>query len=109
MDNSLNTIDRLVEFGMSLAVAQQMINTMNHCIAGMAVPGISSQPIAIPKTDYYIVKDGQQAGPYKESDLERLVKTRDILAETLVWRAGLTGWIQAKNISEIGKLLLLNG
>lgn len=109
MENSLNTIDSLVDFGMSVAVAQQMINTMNHCIANMAVPGVSSRPITILLPNYYIVKDGQQAGPYTESDLERLIKSGDILAETLVWHAGLTGWTQAKNISEIGKILLLNG
>ena len=106
MDNSFSTIDRLVEFGMSMAVAQQMINTMNHCIGNMAVPGVSAQPATIAKPDYYIVKDGQQAGPYKESDLECLADNGTVSAETLVWRAGLTGWTAARNIGEIGKLLL---
>ena len=38
-DNSFNSIDRLVEFGLGVAVANQMIATMNACIGGMRVPG----------------------------------------------------------------------
>ena len=37
--NSFSTIDHLVEFGMGIAIAQQMVNTMNHCIGNMQVPG----------------------------------------------------------------------
>lgn len=29
-DNSFSSIDRLMEFGMSMGIAQQMINTMNQ-------------------------------------------------------------------------------
>ena len=37
--NSFSTIDHLVEFGMGMAIAQQMVSTMNHCIGNMQIPG----------------------------------------------------------------------
>ena len=37
--NSFFSIDRLVEFGMSLAVAQQMTQMMNQTMQSMYVPG----------------------------------------------------------------------
>ena len=30
--NDFSSIDRLIEFGLSIAVAQQMMNTVNTCI-----------------------------------------------------------------------------
>lgn len=41
-DNSFNSIDRLLEFGMSMAVANQMINTMNYAMSNMNIAGQSS-------------------------------------------------------------------
>jgi hypothetical protein len=38
-DNSFFSINRLVEFGMGIAVAQQMVNTMNSAMTNMHVPG----------------------------------------------------------------------
>ena len=37
--NSFSTIDHLVEFGMGMAIAQQMVSTMNHCIGNMQIAG----------------------------------------------------------------------
>ena len=33
------SINNLVEFGMGMAIAQQMVQTMNHTIGNMNVPG----------------------------------------------------------------------
>ncbi len=38
-DNLSNPINRLVEFGMSIAMAQQMVNVMNKANEGVKVPG----------------------------------------------------------------------
>ena len=38
-NNSFFSIDRLVEFGMGMAVAQQMVKTMNESMTSMHVPG----------------------------------------------------------------------
>ena len=38
-DDSFFSINRLVEFGMGMAVAQKMVNTMNKTMISMHVPG----------------------------------------------------------------------
>ena len=35
--NDFSSIDRLIEFGLSIAVAQQMMNTVNTCIHQMTI------------------------------------------------------------------------
>ena len=42
MDNNFNSIERLMEFGMGMAVAQQMVNTMNYAMTNMNVPGVGT-------------------------------------------------------------------
>lgn len=108
MDNSFNSIDRLVEFGMSIAVAQQMIHTMNHCISNMMVPGASTVQHSATKHEYYLVINNNLAGPYQLEDLNGLVSNGQLKNDTLVWHTGLTGWTFARNVSEINKILTLN-
>ena len=38
-DSNFFSMDRLVEFGMGLTVAQQMIKTMNESMTTMHIPG----------------------------------------------------------------------
>ena len=46
---------------------------------------------------YYMVINGQQAGPYEESELSEQGLTRS----TLVWREGLSLWTPAGEVSEL--------
>ena len=49
-DNNFFSIDRLVEFGMGMAMAQQMVGMMNQTIKQMYVPGsIQSMPSSQPQ------------------------------------------------------------
>ena len=38
-DNSFFSIDRLVEFGLGLSVARQMVDVMNNTIQNAVIPG----------------------------------------------------------------------
>lgn len=42
--------------------------------------------------NWFYAKDGQQAGPVDDAELDRLVTTGDIVSSTLVWHSGLTNW-----------------
>ena len=39
MENNLNYIERLLEFGLEISIAQQMINSMNQTMSNMNIPG----------------------------------------------------------------------
>ncbi len=109
MENNFNSIDRLVEFGMGIAVAQQMVNTMNYAMSGMNVPGVgTTSSITLQQQGFYAAIDGEQAGPLSEQELDSLVKNGKLTPDTLVWHRGMSGWTFARKVSEICKLFLLN-
>ena len=118
MATDFSSLDKLVEFGLGVGIATQMMNTMNHAIAQTAVPGVglnpgvcrapdvAQAPQAGPK-EYYIVKDERLAGPLSEHEAEELVKKGVITGKTFCWFTGLDAWKLAEDIPEINKLLLL--
>ena len=109
MYNSFDSIDRLMEIGLSMAVATQMVNTMNSIMNNISYAGQNSSLNTIPpQEEYYIVFDGKMCGPMYEQDLVTLVKNGSLTKDTLCWTTHLTGWIYAKDIPQILKLILLN-
>lgn len=106
MNNDFSSIERLMEFGMSLAVAQQMVETMNHAIGNMAVPGAGA-PIA-QQREYFVAVDGAQAGPLSEAELSQLIAAGRVNKDTLIWYRGLTAWKRVYDVPEALKLVLLS-
>lgn len=106
MNNDFSSVDRLMEFGMSMAVAQQMVATMNHAIGNMAVPGAGA-PMP-QQRNYFVVVDGAQAGPIGDDELKQLIDARRVTAETLMWYQGLTSWKMVKDVPEANRWILLS-
>jgi hypothetical protein len=48
-------------------------------------------------TLWYYHKEGRGFGPVEEADIRGLLKNREIAADTLVWRDGLSDWTQAQS------------
>lgn len=120
MATDFSSLDKLVEFGMGIGIATQMMNTMNHVIANTSVPGVGINPGITPNPipcnykpqnvammPFYIVKDDRVAGPLSTSEVSLLVDKDVITLDTLCWRYGMNAWKFAKDIPEINKLLLL--
>jgi hypothetical protein len=110
-EGSFYSMDRLIEFGMSMAVAQQMTRSMNETMAGMHIPG-AQNPLnrdlrAPPERIYYIQLEGKQAGPFSETEVGRLINDKKISKETYVWHPGLREWKTAENVPEILRLAAL--
>ena len=73
MDNdSFYSLDRLIEFGLGINIANQMIKVMNDSFQQMYVPG-ADNPMKQPSSLFYVVVDGKQVGPLSESEMARLV------------------------------------
>lgn len=106
MNNDYSSIERLLEFGLSIAVARQMMATMNHCIANTVVPG-AGNPIASNAKRFFAVIDNAQAGPFDDREVENLIAAGRIGSQSLMWRQGLTAWSVAESIPEVNRLLLL--
>ena len=105
------SINNLVEFGMGLAIAQQMVKTMNHSMVNMNVPGAAPAG-AMPSVQessslFYAVLDSKQAGPLSYQDISQLISGKRIVNETYMWKPGMSNWEIAEKIPEILKLVAL--
>lgn len=106
-ENSFYSIDRLVEFGLGMAMAQQMIKIMNESMQTMYVPG-APQNISLPQcAPIYVAINGQASGPYNEADFTRLVSDNAITKDTLVWHAGMLGWKPLSEVPSVLKIIAL--
>jgi hypothetical protein len=107
-EDSFYSINRLVEFGMSLAVAQQMIKTMNDAMSNMRIPGAMNPMQPAPQHVYYAIIDNKQTGPFSETELSRLIAEKRITKETYLWKPGLVKWEIVEKLPEVLKLVALS-
>ncbi|NDW11464.1 DUF4339 domain-containing protein [Bacteroides sp. 214] len=107
-ENSFLSIEKLVEFGMSLAVARQMVKSMNQTITGMHIPGAMNPMQSTTPQFYYAIIDNTQSGPYSEQELSRLILDKKVHKETYIWKPGMSKWDVAENIPEVLKLVILS-
>ena len=106
-DDSFFSINRLVEFGMGMAVAQQMVKTMNETMSTMHIPGAMNPMQPVTPQFYYAILDGKQAGPFSEPELSRLITEGKIVKETYLWKPGLQKWEIAERMPDILRLVAL--
>lgn len=106
-ENSFFSIDRLVEFGMGMAMAQQMVRTMNYAMNSMQVPGVDRKMQNVPQSIYYVIIDGQQAGPFSESEMGRLVADKKINSNSYVWKPGMPTWQTADKVPDVLRIVAL--
>jgi hypothetical protein len=108
-ESNFYSMDRLIEFGMGMAVARQMVRSMNETMATMRVPGAGNpMPQSAPvQRIYYAVLGGKQAGPFSETEIVRLIADKKLSKETYVWYPGLAAWKTAENVPEVLRLVAL--
>lgn len=105
-NNSFFSIDRLVEFGMGMAVAQQMVKSMNESMTSMHVPGAMNK-MEKEQSFFYVMIEGKQAGPFSEQEMARLISEGKVVKETYVWMPKLVSWKMAEQVPEVLKLVAL--
>lgn len=106
-DNSFFSIDRLVDFGLEMGMASQMVSMMNLYMRNMEIPG-SAQQIARPIASiYYVALDGKPIGPLNDSEMSQLIMQKRVNKDTLAWMPGMTGWKAIEQIPAILKIVAL--
>ncbi len=106
--NSFEPIERLMEFGMSMAVANQMIQTMNDVLTKSNKPSLQNIGLQhqVPKSYYVVINDITQ-GPFSESEISNFILNDKINENTFVWHDGMSNWQLTKDVPEVSKLFLL--
>lgn len=106
-EHGFYSIDRLVEFGMGMAMARQMVNVMNETMQTMYVPG-APNTISAPKSlTLYVGIDGKAVGPLSESEFTKMVSEKKVTCSTFVWMPGMPGWKLADQVPEVLRIIAL--
>lgn len=83
------------------AVGQNIAGTMNGMMSGVN----QQVPPPIPTVTFHVAVNGQATGPFDMNTLTQMISSGAITRETLVWKAGMTNWEQAGEVSEFQSLL----
>ena len=105
MNSDFYSIDRLVDFGLSMAISQQMVNSMNLAIQQMHIPG-SMQTIPTPQV-LYVAIDGKPVGPLSESEFIGLLNAGKVTKDTLTWIPGMAAWKKIEETPEVLRIVAL--
>lgn len=106
-DNNFYSMDKLVEFGMGVTIANQMATSMNQTLNQMTIPGAGKAMPTQSEIFYYAVLDGRQFGPYSLTELSRLIADKKIVKETYIWKPGMAQWDLVENVEEVLRLIAL--
>ncbi|TPN84070.1 SPFH domain-containing protein [Aquimarina algicola] len=96
--------------GMGFALAQQMGGMMNPTanttqqVQQQQNASIAPPPIPV-QIQYYYANNGQQAGPVSFDQLKMLFANRTINKNSLIWKQGMTTWLELKDIEELKSFL----
>ena len=108
MSTEMFSIDKLVEFGMGVSIAQQMVKTMNYAIDNMHIPNVgAANNLQMQPSGYYVAIDSQTAGPFTDGELMQLIRQKKITKQTYLWKPGMSGWLTAEHIPEVLRLVAL--
>ena len=91
--------------GMALggAMGNQMAGMMNQM--GLNINQNQQNPPPLPTSvSYFIVLNGQQAGPFSIAELTQLVSNSQLTKETHVWKAGMGNWEKAESVPDLSML-----
>ncbi len=91
--------------GMALggAMGNQMAGMMNQM--GQNINQNQQNPPPLPTSvSFFVVLNGQQAGPFSMKELTQLVSNSQLTKETHVWKAGMGNWEKAESVPDLSML-----
>ncbi len=104
-DNNFSALDRLMEFGLGMGMAQQMINVMNQTMQAVQIPE-TAMPVQPKAKEWYVAVNENVSGPFTEDEMKGLLLEKKVTKSTLVWCAGMSEWLKAESIPGILKLIM---
>ncbi len=105
ISGSINPVSMMTGIAVGSAIGQNMASTMNGMIQG--INGQVKQemtPPPIPNIAYHVVQNGQAVGPYNMNLLSQMVSSGVLTKDTLVWKQGMSDWVQAGLVQELQSL-----
>ena len=84
--------------GMGFAMAGQMMRGIGQAGGAPAGPAPPPPP---PGSAWHIAADGNTLGPYSATQVAEGIARSEIKPETLVWTAGMAGWLPASQVPQL--------
>lgn len=106
-DQSCFYIDRLVDFGLGMGMANQMVGMMNQYMRTMDIPGSIQQLQRTVSPIYYVAIDGRPIGPLNDGEIATLIAQKKVTKDTLAWMPGMMGWQPIEKVPAILKIVAL--
>ncbi len=107
-ENESGTAGAGMGMGMGFAMANQMGQTfagqqqIPQSAQAQAPQGTPPPPPPIPPAlTFFVVTNGQQAGPFDLNILKQMAMKNQFTKETLVWREGMSNWLAAAQVNEL--------
>lgn len=110
----MNPIGMMMGMGVAAGMGQQMAGMMSSGMNAMQQPMQQPQmqqqapqmaPPPMPgATNYMLAVNGQQYGPYNMQQLQQMVASGQLTAQTLVWCQGMAAWEPASNRPDLASL-----
>lgn len=92
-----------IGMGMGFAMAGQMGKTIMNPQEPQP-PGQTPPPLPGTGINYYVGKNGKQAGPFDKDAIIGYITKRAITSKTLMWKEGMAGWQEAGTFTEFASL-----
>lgn len=102
-ENDSGTAGAGMGMGMGFAMANQMGQMYGGNQQQTAQPGAVPPPIP-PALTYFVVLNGQQAGPFDVNTLKQMAAQNQFTKETLVWREGMGNWTASGQVAELNSV-----
>jgi hypothetical protein len=107
-DYNFFSIDKLVEFGLGMAISKQMVDIMNQTISKTNIAGAMNSIQSENNSDlYYFIIEGKSSGPFCIKEIIILVQQKKINKDTLTWMPSMLNWDHIKNVPILLKYIAL--
>jgi membrane protease subunit (stomatin/prohibitin family) len=94
-----------VGLGMGMAMAGSMLPAISRGPSGPGgAPAPTPQAPPPPPANWHIARDGQTLGPFNLEQLAQGVPSGQLTPSTLVWTAGMAGWVAAGQVEALMNL-----
>jgi membrane protease subunit (stomatin/prohibitin family) len=93
--------------GAGIAIGTQMGGALGQATAGHAA-GAVPPPLPGAAAMFFVGINGQQAGPFDLATLSAKVRGGEISRSSLVWKAGMAGWVAAESVPDLASLFTLS-
>ncbi|MDF7801907.1 SPFH domain-containing protein [Pontiellaceae bacterium B1224] len=109
-NNPSGTAGAGMGMGMGFAMANQMGQAMmpQQQPASATPPPVQSAtpppPPIPPALTFFVVQNGQQAGPFDLNTLKQMAMQQQVNAESLFWREGMASWTAGAQIQELASV-----